>query len=237
MPAPIAVPGRDDVRVVVSHRLDGDFNLKRVPADELVRRRRQLVDLPWTQLQEEHGTDCVVVEYPGAADGDNGDVLATAVPGTVLGVWTGDCAPVCLVGDRAIVVVHAGWRGLRDGVLEAAVDAMARMGDVVRSAVIGPHIGPCCYEFGRTDLDEMKRLFGPGVESLDSHGRPALDVEACITAGLRASVGRDVTAHIDPACTGCDDSLFFSHRRRGEVERHVMAVWIETPESHPMGGG
>ena len=140
-------------------------------------------------------------------------------------------------GDRAVVALHAGWRGLRDGVLPAAVEAMGRMGDVVRSVVVGPRIGPCCYEFGRSDLDDMKRLFGPGVESLDAHGRPSLDVGACITNGLRASLGRDVMTHIDPSCTGCDDSLFFSHRRRGEVERHVMAVWIELSGSRSIAGG
>jgi hypothetical protein len=74
-----------------------------------------------------------------AADG-----MVTNVPGIGLGILTADCQPVLFADATAGVVgaAHAGWRGARDGVLEATVAAMvelgARPGQI--SAVIGPTI-------------------------------------------------------------------------------------------------
>ena len=226
MPATCDIPGRDDLRVVVTDRRDGDFHPTHVEAVVLAARRRDVADHPWTQLREDHGCIVVEVDSPGAHDGSDGDVLLTRTPGAVLGVWVGDCAPVCLVGDDWVAVVHAGWRGVRDGVLEAACRALFDRGDTVRHALIGPRIGPCCYEFGRDDLDDMVRRFGRGASGRDSHGRPALDVSYCVSAAIRDAVGVDVVVRDMDRCTGCDDR-YFSHRARRESGRHVMAVWIE----------
>ena len=226
MPATFDIPGRDDVRLLVTDRHDGDFSPMHVHPDRLESSRRVVVDLPWTQLREDHGTNVVLVRHPGQHDGADGDALLTDVPHAVLGVWAGDCAPVCLVGDSWVGVVHAGWRGLRDGVVEAACHAFRERGDVVHHAVIGPRIGPCCYEFGENDLDVMADRFGQGIRSHDRRGMPALDVSECVSAAVAIAAGSDVAVRDLGICTGCDDR-FFSHRTRGESGRHVMAVWIE----------
>ena len=60
-----------------------------------------------------------------------------------------DCVPIAIVddatGEPALAVVHAGWRGLADGVVGAAV---AALGGTASAAMVGPAIGPCCYEVG-----------------------------------------------------------------------------------------
>lgn len=234
MPATIDIPGRDDVRLIVTNRHDGDFSPVHVPHPLLESRRRLVADLPWTQLREDHGIVVVAVESPGEHDGAEGDALVTDVPDAVLGVWTGDCAPVCLVGDSNVAAVHAGWRGLRDGVLEAACRSFDERGDTVRRAVIGPRIGRCCNEFGEQDLDVMVRRFGEGVRSRDRRGMPALDVSQCVTAAIALATGRDVEVHDLDICTGCDDR-FFSHRTRRESGRQVMAVWIDPMVGRPGG--
>ncbi|MGL4715247.1 MAG: peptidoglycan editing factor PgeF, partial [Aeromonas sp.] len=64
-------------------------------------------------------------------------------------VMTADCLPV-LFCDRAGTVVaaaHAGWRGLKEGVLEASIAAMAcDPADIL--AWLGPAIGPTAFEVG-----------------------------------------------------------------------------------------
>ena len=229
MPALYGVPVRVDVHVMCTSAIDGDFNPLRTSRNVLEHRRRSLIDLPWTQLLEEHGT--VVVDVVAAGDGDfaEGDVMVTSTPGSVLGIWTGDCAPVCIVGDRVIAAVHAGWRGIRDGVLDAAVAAVVRNGDSVRAAWIGPHIHPCCYEFGGDDLERMVELLGPGVSSVDRRGRPALDVDACVRSALERCTGHAVEIRSVGHCTGCHPLGYFSHRVRGEEGRQVTAFWIGGP--------
>lgn len=210
------------VHVRCSTRDDGDFHRVDVPHHELDGRRRSLVDLPWTMLDEQHGVDVVEVRRPGEHDGAPGDVLATSIGGAVLGCWVGDCAPVVLIGERdRVAVAHAGWRGLAAGVLDVAVDAIA---DRVRRVVLGPTIGPCCYEFGRDDLRAVAagtRVPHERIVGSTSGGAPALDVPAAVAA-FTDRIGAGLVRL--GGCTGCEFPGF-SHRVRRDPQRHVVAVW------------
>lgn len=221
------------VHVCWTVRADGDFHRTEVALDELERRRRGLVDLPWTMLDEHHGTVAVRVDAPGEHDGAPGDIAITALPGAVLGCWVGDCAPVVLIGERReLAVAHAGWKGLAAGVLDAAVDAFT---EPVVTAVLGPCIGPCCYEFGTDDLRAVAAGVHTDVDAIaavTATGTVALDVTAAVVAGLAS---RGVPVEAVGGCTGCTYDGF-SHRVRGERERHVVAAWIASDGMDDEGG-
>ena len=220
-PLSIARP-RAVVHICWSERDDGDFHLER-PTEALIATRRRFVDLPWTQLDEVHGATVLVVDRPGAFDGVVGDALVTELDDTVLGIWVGDCAPVALVGDTGVVgAVHAGWKGIERGVLQATVAAMRRLGCVDIEAVVGPCIHPCCYEFGAADLHRLADLLGSDVVARTREGAPALDVVAAVRAAL-GEVG--VVLDDRSTCTGCAADRYYSHRARRDAGRQVMAVW------------
>jgi copper oxidase (laccase) domain-containing protein len=209
-------------RVRGTDRSHGTFHLDDVSPAELERRRRAVVDLPWTLLDEVHGTTVRVVTSPGEHDRREGDALVTQRAGLVLGVWVGDCAPVALVaGDGTLGAVHAGWRGLRDGVLSAAADAMRALGASAITAVLGACIGPCCYEFGEEDLADLTTRFGPSVRARTTAGAPSLDVPAAVRAALAPIPVRQLGS-----CAACDPR-YWSHRARGDRGRHALAVWRE----------
>ena len=75
-----------------------------------------------------HGTSVGVNE--GAGQGllvrEGFDGHATAVPGVLLIVLVADCVPVYLLNpnSKAVVLVHAGWRGTAAGMLEAGVNQL-----------------------------------------------------------------------------------------------------------------
>ena len=175
-------------------------------------------------LDEHHGTSVARVGLPGAADGTAGDVAITDCSDAVLGVWVGDCAPIALLGATEFAVVHAGWRGLAGGVLAAAASAF---GQPIVSAVLGPVIGPCCYEFGTDDLAQVAAAVDTTAEAISAttmEGELALDVPAAVAAGLRSIGLGDAAVVTLGGCTGCTYPGF-SHRVRRDPERHVMAVW------------
>lgn len=213
------------VHVRCSTRGDGDFHRTDVPLPELEPRRRRFVDLPWTMLAEEHGCEVREVDRPGAHDGASGDVLVTGLSGVVLGCWVGDCAPVVVVGaGRRVAVAHAGWRGLAAGVLDVAAHAVAEPIDRV---VLGPAIGPCCYEFGADDLQSVAAGLDVAPERIacrSDEGRLALDVPGAVAA-FAARLGADLIRL--GGCTGCEFPGF-SHRVRRDPQRHVVAVWQES---------
>ena len=160
----------------------------------------------------------MTVTAPGEHAGVSADAVLTTVPGARLAVRTADCVPVVLArGGEAVAVVHAGWRGLAAGIVEATIDAMGG----ADTAHVGPHIRAGCYEFGAADLDEVAAALGDHVRSTTSWGTPALD----LTAGVRAALGG-----LEPddagACTACSD-VYFSWRARQEAARCATIAWLE----------
>lgn len=215
------------IRILHSRRTDGDFHLEQ-PAGALLRARRRLLDLPWTQTDQEHGTTVLVVDRPGAQDGAVADGLVCGIAGVALAIWTGDCAPVALIGTGGwFGAVHAGWRGLERGVLAEAVGMLRQYAPGPVHAELGPCIHPCCYEFGADDLGRLEARFGPVVRGRTTGGRDALDVPAAVRAAL-AEV--DVPLDNRSECTGCAADEYFSHRVRAERGRHVMLVCRDGPE-------
>jgi purine-nucleoside/S-methyl-5'-thioadenosine phosphorylase / adenosine deaminase len=210
------------VAIACSTRRDGDFHLTNQPSHVLERTRRAFVDLPWTMPDECHGLDVVRVTAPGEGDRATGDIAITALDDVVLGCWVGDCAPIVLVGaDREFAVVHAVWRGLAAGVVDVAVDAFS---EPVVDAVLGPAIGPCCYEFGEGDLIEVARgthADPDAIRGRTASGSAALDVGAAVRSAVAAH-GLSLT--VLAGCTGCTFDGF-SHRVRREPQRHVVAAW------------
>jgi YfiH family protein len=136
--------------------------------------------------------------------GEPGDGLWTDEPGVPMLKLTADCVPIAIArADRpALAVLHAGWRGLLEGIVEAGASTL---GGTLRAAV-GPAIGPCCYEVGPEVAEPFRQRFGPDVLT-----GSRLDLW---TAAERA-LGEAGVVKIErlDLCTSCNPELFFSHRR------------------------
>jgi polyphenol oxidase len=237
------------VRAVWSDATSGDLrppspnragNLLRFAGD-VTGPGRVVEELHW--LEQVHGRGVVVIEAAdgrlpvgrvptgpgqggtpirGVADG-TGDALVSASSSVALCVLVADCAPVALASPEGVfAAVHAGWRGLADGVVGAAADAMVALGASSIEGALGPCVHPCCYEFSEVDLAGLVEAFGPGVRGLTAAGRPALDLPTAVGAAL-AAAGVTMADKVD-RCTGCGGGLF-SHRVRAEPERQVLIVW------------
>jgi copper oxidase (laccase) domain-containing protein len=138
-------------------------------------------------------------------------------------VLTADCAPVALASPEGVFgVAHAGWKGLRAGVVEATVQAMRRLGATRIEAVLGPCIHPCCYPFGETDLAGIEERLGPEVRATDRAGHLALDLPAGVRSALRSS-GASLAGDAR-ICTACS-SGHWSWRRAPTSHRQATVVW------------
>ena len=181
-----------------------------------------------------HGTVVRAVSWePPAPTGDDrtaglwhlgeGDALVSATPGVALCVLTADCAPLALASPEGYFgAVHAGWRGLHSGVVEAAVGRLRGWGatDVVGS--LGPCIHAECYAFGEGDLDAVADSYGDVVRGRTATGGSALDLPAAVAAALGRS-GARLVGGVD-GCTSCGGA-WFSHRARADTGRQALVVW------------
>ncbi len=156
-----------------------------------------------------------VARVSGAGFAGEADALITKELGFSLVVAVADCAPVALVGERGVGMVHSGWRGTLSGVAGKAAREMA---DAPVRAYIGPCIRGCCYEVSEELANEFARRFGGGVVS----GR-YLSLPAAIRASLERAGVEEV--HDLGLCTGCRPDLFYSHRKQGPLTgRNLAAV-------------
>jgi YfiH family protein len=126
------------------------------PADVAANRARLAAFLPGEPLwlKQVHGV--AVADALADGPGAEADAAIARQGGRVCVVMTADCLPLLLC-DRAgtvVAAVHAGWRGLAAGVVEAAVAAMGRPGSELL-AWLGPAIGPEAFEVG----EEVRAAF------------------------------------------------------------------------------
>jgi YfiH family protein len=182
-------------------------------ADRVEENRRRVcaqVGLPYDRLSFNLQVHATTVHRAGGR-GEPGDGLWSDEPGQPMLAFAADCLPIAIArtdGERRLALVHAGWRGLSDGVVAAGVTAVG--GET--AAVVGPSIGPCCYEVG----DEVSSRFDPDL-TVARH----LDLWSAAERALRRAGVRSVE-RVD-LCTCCNPELFFSHRRSGE-ERGVQGM-------------
>ena len=167
-------------------------------------------------INQVHSADVIAVSAP-FADRPRADAMVTATPGIALGVLTADCQPVLFADLRAHVIgaAHAGWRGCKDGVLEATLTAMEALG-AQRSrivAVIGPCISQAAYavgpEFFETFTDDdpaARRFFINGGGDRLLFDLPGYGLSRLRAAGIAHA---EWTRH----CTYAAPDRFFSYRR------------------------
>ena len=142
-------------------------------------------------------------------------------PGQGMMLVTADCLPVAVAranGDRpALAVLHVGWRGLLEGIVENGVSAV---GGGPLAAAIGPGIGPCCYEIGPDVAEPFEARFGREVV-VDGKLDLWRAAELALTEAGVAEVERT------DLCTFCHPELFFSHRRdRGTTGRQGVIASV-----------
>lgn len=191
------------------------------------RRLKAVLHLPaepaW--LQQMHGTavvDASRIETAGEADASYAEQS-----GTVCAVLTADCLPLllCDVYGTRVAAVHAGWRGLLDGVIENAVHALRRPGSELL-AWLGPAIGPRVFEVG----EEVRQRFvaaDPAAMSAftpSPRGRWLADIYSL--ARQRLGSVHVTAVYGGHACTVSDAERFYSYRRDGVTGRMASLIWL-----------
>lgn len=180
-------------------------------------------------LKQVHGHGIVDADHAKGVPEADGSVARTS--GVICAVLTADCLPVLLCDHAGTVVAaaHAGWRGLADGVVEAAVKSMAiAHGEIL--AWLGPAIGPQAFEVG----NEVRQIFmaqDPAAEqafvprsSPDSEKWLAdiylLARQKLARMGVQQVFGGDL-------CTYTDVERFYSYRRDGSTGRMASMIWLD----------
>lgn len=204
----IRPPGRLGIAFTESH--DGDMR------HDPVARHRMCLELgipdEWAIPTQVHGNRVRRVSAPG--ESGEGDAIWTDRPGLPVAVLTADCFGVALIGEGAVGVAHAGWRGAAQGVVRALRSEMESAGHVPVAAAVSPGIGPCCLEVGEEVAAAHRghvALTGWGTRSVDLVSRLGDDLD-----GIDTWWSGRCTMH-QPGS--------YSHRLNRTVRRMASIAW------------
>lgn len=190
----------------------------------LLQKQLQLPSEPlW--LKQTHGIDVVQAEsqHPYV----NADASFTLQKNIVCTVQTADCLPI-LICDRAatcVAAIHAGWKGLVAGIIEATIKTIKIPGKELL-VWLGPAIGPQTFEVGR-DVYEKFTLH----DSNATAGFKQINTEKWLANIYLLATQRLHACGVDAIyggnfCTYTDKENFFSYRRDKTTGRMNTLIWI-----------
>jgi YfiH family protein len=180
-------------------------------------------------LLQTHSNLCVVTED---SKNRNVDAAVTRQPNTVLAILTADCLPIILTNQSGteIAAIHAGWRGLAQGIIESTLAQMhASPSDLC--AWIGPSICVNCYQTGEEVRDTFMKNYPFGADGFHQAGHDIFanlpHLAECILKHLgitAVSQSNQCTAE-----TSLEDSYkkkYYSYRRQPQTGRIATLIWF-----------
>lgn len=179
-------------------------------------------NLIWVSEQKKPSETCL-------ADG-----MMTVTPGLVLGVLTADCVPVFFYDPEhhGAGVVHAGWRGLSQGIVRKMVQAfrlnLASNPGKMQIA-LGPGIRKCCYEVGSEFEDVFPEFYKPPLKQ-EGEKTGRMDLIQAVLSDLSAEGIVPEKIHDCGFCTSCRNEDFFSYRRERKIDERILSVIALEPE-------
>ena len=191
----------------------------------LLQKKLDLIRPPhW--LQQVHSTKIIDLDQPQLdreADGST-----TRRSGTACVVMTADCLPVLLTDTegKRIMAIHAGWRGLADGILEKGVQQFSANMEIL--AWLGPAIGPDMFEVGGEVIEQLSTDI-PGntdwYRSLPESNKYLVDLYKLASYRLQLAGVTEVAG--GGYCTFSDEKRFYSYRRQGDCGRMATLIWLD----------
>jgi len=202
----------------------GDNGLKVKQNRDILIQNAQLPAPPrW--LSQVHG--CKVIDSGQWTAGEQADGIVSKTINHVCPILTADCLPILLCNQQGdqIAALHAGWRGLANGIIEQTIAAFSCHTSNIL-AWLGPAIGPEQFEVGQDVVDAFVKHDVVSQQAFqqtdDSHYLADIYLLArqrLNALGVHAIFGGDF-------CTVNEPSRFFSYRRDAITGRMASVIWI-----------
>jgi len=171
-----------------------------------------------------HSARAIVIEQSGIYS--KSDALITARKGLFLAIQAADCFPIFLYDpkNQIIAAIHAGWRGVVDGIIENTISSLCTVFSTDSSdlfAAVGPGLQRECFEVREDVYNLVDRKY---MTQHPDRTKKFFDLQSLIEDRL-INIGI-IKEHVDliPLCTKCENNLFFSYRRDKAQSGRMMGI-------------
>ena len=177
-------------------------------------------------LEQIHSTQAVLL--PSDEIIPKADAAYTFNKNIVCTVMTADCLPLLITDQKGscVAAIHAGWRGLCDGIVEATIKKLPVAAETLM-VWLGPAIGADVYEIGEEVYDAFTKKNEESKQAFTSvsEGHWLFDIH--LLARLRLKKVGVTQIYGGDHCTLSEKEQFFSYRRDGVTGRMASLIWIE----------
>ena len=158
----------------------------------------------------------------------DGDALISNVKEVPLLILTADCVPVVIIEpkNKDVGVAHAGWRGTYDKICKNTIDEMIKNyksnpEDLI--CVIGPSIGPCCYEVSKDLVEKFNTNLANHAGEFDiiKDDKYFLDLWKINELTLKDCNVKDENIINLQICTNCNHDKFYSYRKHNKTPKRI----------------
>jgi purine-nucleoside/S-methyl-5'-thioadenosine phosphorylase / adenosine deaminase len=178
-----------------------------------------------TWLNQAHSSHIISIDTP--PENRKADGSFTTKQNNICAVLTADCVPVlfCNKAGTKIAAIHAGWRGICNGIIENAIKTFSDSETIL--AWIGPCISSKYYEVGK---DVYESCLNHSSLLKSAFDQTNIDHWHCDLAKIvkiileNAGIGAIYECNL---CTYKMDELFFSYRRENNTGRTASMIWME----------
>jgi len=178
------------------------------------------------KLKQIHSSRCI---RPEADLEREADAAVTSTPNLPLMIRTADCLPIVLCNTMGteIAAIHAGWRGLCQGVIESTLEKMHSRPEQML-AWIGPGICQRCFEVGAEVRNEFIAYLADSEPAFYPHPNLSQKWFANlpeIASNVLKKLGVCNIYH-SKKCTFEQEDIFFSYRRAKDSGRMNTIIWF-----------
>jgi YfiH family protein len=174
-------------------------------------------------LNQTHSNHCILAEED---DIRTADAIVTRQTHHPLAILTADCLPIVLCNQAGteIAAVHAGWRGLVNGIIENTLAKILSTPDTLM-AWIGPAICQKCYEVGPEVKQNYIQQY-PFTESAFQEQGTSQYANLPHMAELILRSHGVQAVYQSNACSFEQEHHFYSYRRQSQTGRMTTLIWI-----------
>ena len=161
----------------------------------------------------------------------DGDALITNIPNVPLLIFTADCVPIAIIDNKnkSIGLAHAGWRGTYNEIAKKTIEKMIESyntnpKDLI--CVIGPSIGPCCYEVSKELVEKFNLNFTNSTEKfyIIEKDKYKLDLWKINEYILKECGVKDENIINLNLCTSCNSNKFHSYRKHNQTSERIGTI-------------
>ena len=207
----LATGDREEIVLKNRQWLYQDLNLKKEPF--------------W--LKQEHTNLVVAIDQNVAYKPIIADASFTKDTDCVCAILTADCIPILVCNKQGTIVaaIHAGWKGIAKGIIEASIRALNT--DPKNLLVwLGPAIGPNAFQV-QQDVVTMFCQQLPACQSAFIKNEDGYLGNIYQLATIRLNKIGITNIYGGEFCTFSQNELFYSHRRDGEKSgRFTSLIWL-----------